>query len=278
MMFIVILIALLIERFFDWSHLRQFRWYEAYAGWLDKRLTGKSPYLLLAITIALPLLIIGVVNCLVRGWWYGLASLLFQLAVLLYTLGPKNFWAERYASINAQAQPQSEVQTQSYAGESTLVSRTGTDVLDQIFIESNSRVFALIFWFAVLGPIGTVLYRCIALSASIPQQAEGARKIQALLDWLPVRVFTFLFALSGHFVQVLSCWKRLAKQGPASNDVLLTECGRTALLPLAVKRETVGQEAIGQAADSALEKEAIALLDRVLVMFLVIVAVAAWII
>ena len=57
MSFIVHLIALLIERFFDWSHLRQWYWYSTYQRVIMKKIPGKTPYVTLAITI-IPLLIV----------------------------------------------------------------------------------------------------------------------------------------------------------------------------------------------------------------------------
>ena len=37
------------------------------------------------------------------------------------------------------------------------------DVTQAIFIKFNQNIFAVIFWFAILGPLGAVLYRAIDL-------------------------------------------------------------------------------------------------------------------
>ena len=54
MTFIVILIALLIERFFDWSHLRYWRWYVAYQRIIMQKIPSVSPYLILILSILFP--------------------------------------------------------------------------------------------------------------------------------------------------------------------------------------------------------------------------------
>ena len=43
MTFIITLIALLIERFFDWNHIRKWRWFLRYQSWLAVRLSAWSP-------------------------------------------------------------------------------------------------------------------------------------------------------------------------------------------------------------------------------------------
>ncbi len=92
-----------------------------------------------------------------------------------------------------------------------------------------------------------------------------AEKTQALLDWLPVRVFTFIFALGGHFTQIFACWRKNAKRGVGANDALLEECGIAAL--------DVTENG-NMPEDGTAEDEAIALLDRVFVMAVVLLAAA----
>lgn len=277
MTFIVTLIALLIERFFDWSHLRQWRWYMAYQRMIARRLAGKSSYLILAATIIPLLIIIGLIGWAIRGSLYGFITLLFELFILIYCLGPRNLWADTFACINALTNGDAH-----FAADKLKASFNITEIndgpalhrsfLNTIFIEANRRIFAVIFWYLILGPIGAILYRCVALAANEADSAEmptdltqSARRCEAILDWLPVRVLTFIFALGGHFVRVLSCWRKKVLQGLSSNDRLLTECGIEAL------GNQDEQGAIRE--DGSAEKNAISLLDRVFVIVLVIIAV-----
>src|SRR5579862_1321828 len=204
MTFIVTFIALIIERFFDWSHLRRWSWYVTLEKGITKKLIASSPYLQLAL-IVLPLLCaVGIVGFLLKGVLYGLFTLIFQLLVLLYCLGPQNLWADSFACINPA--------TSDYFKKLFHVTdvddkqKLHKQLLSSIFIEANRRVFAVIFWFVILGPIGAILYRTITLSAqeetketTTIELAKCARTIETILDWLPIRIFTFLFALGGHF-------------------------------------------------------------------------------
>ena len=171
MTFIVTLIALLIERFFDWSHLRSWNWYSNYQLAVTKRFPGKSPYFILAATIIPLLLLVLLLQITLKHSLFGLVEFLFQLFLFLYCLGPQNLWADTFACINALVQGDTQL-----AGDKLKASFgvTETDskqtlhsqLLNNIFIAANRRVFAIVFWFLVLGPIGAVLYRTITLSSA----------------------------------------------------------------------------------------------------------------
>lgn len=101
MMFIVTLVALLIERFFDWSHLRRWNWYLALQQVMYQRLPGKSAIVVLAATIIPLLLVVAIISFLLHGFLYGFGNLIFQVFILLYCFGPQNLWADVFAAINA---------------------------------------------------------------------------------------------------------------------------------------------------------------------------------
>src|SRR6185312_7955704 len=97
MMFIITLISLVIERFFHWSHLRQWRWFNAYQRWLSHSRLGRLPAILLLVLSLLPLaLLVGVINSLLDDWLYGILKILFGIVVLLYCMGPVNLWVQVY--------------------------------------------------------------------------------------------------------------------------------------------------------------------------------------
>lgn len=276
MTFIVTLIALLIERFFDWSHLRRWNWYSAYQLATIKRFVGKSPYFILAITIVPLLLLVLVLQVLLKHSLFGLMEFLFQLFLFLYCLGPQNLWVDTFACINALVQGDAQL-----AADKLKVSFGVTvagskqelheQLLNHIFIAANRRIFAIVFWFMVLGPIGAMLYRTVTLSAAnfpkltaVPALLQAARSVEAILDWLPVRILSCVFALGGHFAKVISCWRKKSLLGLEMNEALLTACGTAAL----------GNNDIEKIVDDgSIERSAIGLLDRSFVITLVIVAI-----
>jgi AmpE protein len=276
MTFIVTLIALLIERFFDWSHLRNWNWYTNYQQAVTKRFSGTSPFILLAITIVPLLIVVAILEFVLRAPLFGLVELLFQLLLFLYCLGPQNLWADSYACINALVHGDTQaaaekLKTSFGVTDSNSKQALHGQLLNNIFIAANRRVFAIVFWFMVLGPIGAVLYRVVTLSsaefskqAAVPELIPSARSIESILDWIPVRIFACVFALGGHFVKVISCWRKKPVMGLEINDKLLMDCGAAAL----------GNDNIASIAeDGSAEKSAIGLLDRSFVITLVLIAV-----
>jgi membrane protein required for beta-lactamase induction len=276
MTFIVTLIALLIERFFDWSHLRKWDWYSNYQRAITKRFPDKAPNFILAVTIIPLLLLVVITQIILKHTLFGLAEFLFQLFLFLYCLGPQNLWADTFACINALVQ--GDMQLASDKLKATF-GVTDTDskqalhdqLLNHIFIAANRRIFAIVFWFMVLGPIGAVLYRTITLSSAafpsqeaVPELLQNARSAEAVLDWIPVRILTCVFALGGHFVKVFSCWRKAPFSGWEGNEALLIECGWSAL---------GGNEIDKVAEDGSAERNAIGLLDRSFVITLVVVAI-----
>jgi AmpE protein len=270
MAFITILIALVIERFFDWSHIRRWRWFEKNLAWLGKRFSAWPLYMLFALAILPAVLLVALANHLLMGLLYGVLKLVFDLLVLMYCLGPVNFWAEAYTCIGAMQgdDPQAAIERAKTAFGVTVFDnpqvfhRAFTNAL---FTEANRRVFAVIFWFLLLGPAGALLYRLVDLCRVFGVRlARLAVNLQAVLDWLPVRLFTFFFALGGHFTKVIKHWKHDVLTAPKMNGTLLSECGVAALDILELERIPENGSA---------EKETIGLLDRVFVITLVILAV-----
>ncbi len=275
MTFIVTLIALLLERFFDWSHLRRWNWFMPYQRVIVQRLPQKAPNFVLAAIILPLLIVVGIIQYLLYGVAFGLIELLFQLCVFIYCLGQQNLWADTFASVNALVHGDTQSGMERIKASFGMPNTTSEQSLHQqllkhIFIEANRRIFAVVFWFVLLGPLGALLYRTVTLVASESAQPEAsaeliqsARSIQSVLDWIPVRLFTFFFALGGHFVNVFSCWRKKAVLKLDINDKLLTECGFAAL--------GEGEDHIAQ--DGSAEKNAIGLLDRAFVITLVVIAV-----
>jgi AmpE protein len=278
MTFIVIFIALLIERFFDWSHLRHWGWYNQYEHFILQRIpkNKKNPTMLFA-AVVLPLLILMMlVEYLLTGVLYGFMSLVFDIAILIYCLGPQNLWADTFACVNALSQGDAHLAADKLKvsfgiADSQYKQTLHRHFLNNIFIQANHRVFAVAFWFAALGPAGAVLYRAMMVIATeTPKQGttsvflQYARLMQAGLDWLPVRVFTFIFALGGHFSKVMAFWGKKAFKGVDENDVLLTECGTAAL---GLEDQPVLVE------DGSVEKHAVSMLDRSFVIALALLLV-----
>jgi AmpE protein len=269
MTFIIVLIALVLERFFHWHQLRQWRWLVNYAVWVSAQLANWPAFLILAAIILPLLLVAAVLQSLLanEGWW--VFRFIFSMLILLYCLGSENLWVQTYRCINEL----NKENPAAIAYVQTAFQMTATDNLPAfhqtfvrtILIAVQQRIFAVLFWFVLLGPVGAILYRLIE---SVRMQAmpggKAVLQIKGVLDWLPIRLLAFLFALGGHFTAAFSCWKRGVFQGISTNEQFLTDCGIAALDML---------EGDCLAAKGTVAQEALALIDRVLLIGLVILAV-----
>lgn len=270
MTFIITLISLIIERFFHWSHFRQWRWFDRYQQWIT-RFIGKLPAAVRLILTVIPLMAIaGVIDLFLSRIAYGIPDIFWGVLILLYCMGPRNLWVETYACL-------SEMNKEDPAL-AVLYARTAFNIeapnhseefhralTRAIFIEANSRMFGVIFWFVLLGPLGAVMYRAITLckEQSDLGLTQIAAKVQSVLDWIPIRVFAFIFALVGHFTRVFSFWRQDVRKGVAANEKLLVECGEAAL----------DLDGMRVPEDGSAEKAALGLLDRVLIVTLVLLAI-----
>jgi len=212
-----------------------------------------------------------VVGWLLTGILYGFLTLIIQIMVLLYCYGPQNLWADAFATINAVTKDDTKTATDKLRAAFN-VSADGAAVslhrqlLNQIFIAANHRIFAVVFWYMLLGLPGAVLYRMVSTTTHFSAGANissAARNIEMVLDWIPVRILSVLFALAGNFTHVFNVWRHRVLLAPESNDVLLTECGLAAI--------TLDTDKIP--VDGTLEKNAVSLLDRVFIIVSVMVVI-----
>jgi len=273
MTFIIVLIAFIMERFLHWNHLRQWGWFWQYEKFLSQYTDNMSIALKLAVNLIPPIVIVGLIGYIIEDWFYGLFGLVFGVLVLLYSLGPGNLWVQVYECITESDNDKEKELAKNAFGVSYQNSKESfhRKLVDAIFIAANERIFAVIFWFIILGPLGALLYRLVEIFSARKDLNldEKATDLKNLLDWLPVRVFAFMFALAGHFKDVFASLKKYIKGNLSENNKLLTKCGVAAI-------DSVSNEHIVENGEA--ENEALELIDRSFTIFMVILALAVLII
>jgi AmpE protein len=272
MTFIIILVALSIERFFDWSHMRRFNWFIAFQRLVINKLPSKSPYIILAASIVPLVILVLLIGLILNGFLYGIGYFVFSLFVLLYCLGPKNLWVDSFACLQPIGQPTPEARdgVKQFFNIKELTDKQllHKQLVSNIFIETNTRLFAVIFWYVLLGPAGALLYRLLALwvihsEENLPAVRE-ADFLKKILDFLPIRLLTFFFALGGHFARVFPFWSKQVVQNWSNNEVFLAEAGLIAV---------IGDQQAKIEEDGTAEKSAISLIDRSFVIFLIVILI-----
>lgn len=215
---IAIVIALAAERFL--SHIRRWREYDWFGRYLYRlRWAGIFTSLWHSrwglLFLLPPLLAVAGLQILLQGGVLTLAGLAFAVVVLVFALGPRDLWEDVQALIAARKggdEPRAEVLTASLCGRRHV---TDGELVRAVVVAGHERVFGVLLWFFVLGPLGAALYR---LASELPAQArsagagedliEAAMRLHGLLAWAPLRITAFLYGLAGSSDDAIAGWRR----------------------------------------------------------------------
>ncbi len=242
MTLIILLCALALEYFLGvLDNVRQLTWFSRYSDWLENKLVQSRYWngaVGIVITLAGPLISVLLID-------YGLSevffplSYLFALAVLLNSIGPIFLNQSLNAYIEA-LDDEDDVQARHYAGE--LCHSVATpdpdkdeqEILGSIFVEANERLYAVIFWFIVLGPFGAILYRLANILKFKHQDVHGAyadsvRHLNHILNWPSARLFALGSALAGNMIETIEAWKTNEDSSFVVNETVLIASGLGAL-------------------------------------------------
>jgi AmpE protein len=211
MSFLVLLVAVWIEKF---SALRQRvqrdgAWLRELAKLEAGPRTQTRPWLVLALLVLLPVLLLALLLIAVQPLAYGWVALPIHLGVLIYSLGrgdlPAGLGPFRDAWRRGDEQAASHVAERDLG----VVADDSGQLLDRVqgylLWQAYQGFFAVIFWYFLLGPVAALSYRLLALAVkhgTNPAVVERAAQLRHAFDWLPVRLLAASFALVGNFVSV----------------------------------------------------------------------------
>jgi len=241
MTLIILLLGLALETFHDvFVKYRRFNWLFHVLHWLEKRLSryrfwdGVSGVLL---TLAGPLIVLLVID-------YGLNELLvlldflFVTAVLVYSLGPDNLNTQLDEYIHASESGDSG-QARKLAVDIIGTEEQDDDNQEQVLLEAvlirvHQRIFAIVFWFILLGAFGALLYRLVAeLMAEFEEihggYADAIRELYLILSWPSARLLALGFAVGGSLVHALEEWGITEASSLDVNDTVIKATGLGAI-------------------------------------------------
>ena len=269
MKLIALLIGLIVERLAtQLFHLRRLPWLDSAIDFGFRQAERFSnwpaliPVILLAFFLVAPILL---VRFGVGEIWFGFPYLILAIIVLFFSLGPKDIGEDiaEYCKaiedgdgerIDASAKAISETDVPDDDDERIRI------VEESVWIQANNRLFAVVFWFVLLGPVGAWTYRVTDLirrravfnSLRNDEPDSGivaaSEMLHGWLAWIPARLTAIGFAMAGSFDAALGAWRNPDEAPPATSheqsERLLARVGTGALALENVEGESVADRGV----------------------------------
>ncbi len=278
MTLISVLIVIALEYYFRWgAEHRSFSWFNSLQEKLEDQFAEHSFWSGwggVSLILLLPILALWLFLSIFSGPLYLLILFITACIVLFMTIGPKPLNTSLKTYFDAMERGDEEAAYLALQQEAALEDVPESEDLVRnatrlILVESQLRYFGVIFWFIFLGPFGALFYRLAHLYHCSCKQNANDEHFQLTgillhwLDWAPARLTSLLFLLTGDFVNGFYRVKDYLVDLDANNNQLISETGIAAL----------GID-IGMA-DSDLQenKDALAMVERTVIIYLVAVAV-----
>lgn len=277
------------------SALRQFGWYRGWLQWLNAQFPEGSFWrgrYGIALALLLPLLVVGLLQLALDEPLWGLVGLLFDIAVLFVCWGPRDLDVDVAEVLDAPDPASRRAAAARLYPPGDAVGMEGGSLVEAVFRSGVRRWFGVLFWFWVLGPFGALLYRLAVLAAEsgaelLPHATrDGARTLQALLEWPVVQLVALSLALVGNFDSVMAAWRDKSALGL---DGRLLDAAARASVRSEIAEEVADYAETGVSAATAIAevfgelpelRDAMSLVWRVLVLWLAVIALfvlAGWV-
>ena len=256
---IALLIGLVVERLASQLfHLRRLRWLDRIidAGFRQANRVPNwpalIPILVLVLLLVLPVLVLTIVF--VAGDpLLGFPFLLLGIVVLFFSFGPQDIGEDVDDYCKAIEDGDNEKIRQT--AKAIIESDVPDDTLERIHrveeavcVQANNRLFSVIFWFILLGPLGAWTYRVTdmirrrAVFAATREEQEdsnserlreAATVLHGWLAWVPARLTAIGYAAAGNFDTALGAWRAPSEHKSDThseyNEHLLARVGVAAL-------------------------------------------------
>jgi AmpE protein len=169
----------------------------------------------LLLVLAPPVIVVAVVAALLgSAYWLTLVWLAFAVAVLVYTLGPRNLEADIDAVLASEGLVERAHAAQAlrvHTDDDAVLPLRPAALVEASVCSALKRRFGVVFWFVVLGPAGALLYR---LAQRLGNHADTdvdsrsiARRFADVMDWPAAHLMVFAMALVSDFDAVIGTWR-----------------------------------------------------------------------
>ncbi len=276
---IALLIGLVVERFATrYFHWRRMRWLDRIidAGFRQAEKLGNWPALIpvivLVVLMAIP---VGAIMFGLGDTLKGFTYLILAVIVLMFSIGPNDIGEEVDEYCKAlESEDEERIQITAKAiieGDVPADARERiARVEEAVCVQANNRLFAVVFWFVVLGavsgtigPLAAWTYRVTDLirrravfSAARDDQAGGSTErirdaaavVHGLLAWVPARLTALGYAAAGHADEAIAALRAPTEERDDSmsehSEHLLARVGVAALACQDRSEETITERGI----------------------------------
>ena len=234
-------------------HLRELRWFDGYFDAAIRRIARWPRWSFhagLVLVIAVPALPVLLISLGLRGdeiiW--DVAYLSFAVLIVFFCLGPRDLGSEvdEYCEAKDGGDDEAADRVLLEMSEAERPRASDIEIVEEaIFVQSNNRIFGVIFWFVVLGPVGAWIFRVSDLLRRRVvfehQRAEAGNEpilaaiesIYGILKWVPARLAMLGYALSGSFDDAMNAWRGELSVGHTPidqrNDLLIARVGKASM-------------------------------------------------
>ena len=167
-------------------------------------------YLLFPISV---IVIYSVIIYVTDNYLHEFFSFIINLIVLVYCLKPSEF-NSKIEDLKILQDNQEGDQRFDYV----LSSHNNKDLIDNIFYNSTRSIFTVFFCFLVLGPSGSLAFIILdnyiySKEMKIDQKSKkGLKNIISIVEYIPVRLCSFAFAVVANFELCSKAWKSSKKE------------------------------------------------------------------
>lgn len=290
MKLIALLVALGLERLATHLfHLRELRWLDGlFDPCLDlvARLRPVPGWVTVSVIVALFVTPVLLVRIALGDGLFGLPYIAFSVAVLFFSLGPQDIFEEVANWCSAVDAGDDERAQQLRNALLECDPRVNSRMDEAIFVQANNRIFAVIFWFIVFGPVGAWAVRVADMvrrravfrsrrgndtagddradaadpatdeNSGTAEAAAASDLVHSLLAWIPARLTALSYLLAGSFDNGREAWAvppsaELPHGVGEGNEQLLERVGSAALGFSSREEESDDQHQVRNARDAS---------------------------